>query len=450
MELHILGPAFGLPSIDAECNAAVALLRLRSETDWTLIPTHDQTRHLPYLRDGDNFVEGYRNISRHISNQAGNRARQLQPKQQADATALASFIFSHAQTLLDISLYVSADNYSTTRSAFTKILPWYSNYILPPARRNAARTRTNHLGINSIDVDDVHEDLSNRPPGLGDVGKEKSFESKTQERASLLLPSRNTVSGLLRRREHSAVFKLHALADNFFEPLQEMLGENEYFLGRGEMSEVDCLAYGYLSLMIYPDLPHSWLKTTLKTKYVKLVQFVDRMHQRLQIQTKVEDVMVLAYCTNEQEVVAKRKRNNMTLPWTTPASTTIVDAASIVSSDLSSRIPLLGSSTTITTSPPTKYSYLQQHFPTIIAATATTLGLLGYYAFATGLLEWPRGQELQIFGRKRFSDYGHLGAALAGMSMIGRQVTRSHGMVEQESGNIPIGVEVEVERDGPP
>ena len=447
MELHILGPAFGLPSIDAECNAAVALLRLRLETEWTLVPTHDQTRHLPYLRDGDNYIEGFGNISRYLSRHLSDKAPQSKPKQQADATALSSFILSHAQTLLDISLYVSADNYSTTRSAFTKILPWYSNYIRPPARRNAARARTYHLGINSIDVDDVHEDLSNKPPGFGE---EKSFEPKIHERASLLLPQRNTVSGLLRRREHSAVFKLHALADNFFEPLQEMLGGSDYFLERAEMSEVDCLAYGYLSLMFYPDMPQNWLKTTLMLKYGKLVSFVERVNGELNMKTKVEEVMALAECTSEQEIVAMRKENGMTLPWTSPATSSIVDVVSTISSDLFSRIPSLGSSTAIITSPPTKHSFLQQHFPAIFAATATTLGLLGYYAFATGLLEWPHGQELHIFGRKRLSDYGHLGAALAGMSLVGRQATRSDGMFEQDSANVPIGVEVEVERDGPP
>ena len=450
MELHILGPAFGLPSIDAECNAAVALLRLRIETEWTIVPTHDQTRRLPYLRDGDECIEGFRNISRHVSNGFGEKRPQLEPKQQADVTALSSFILSHAQTLLDISLYVSADNYSTTRSAFTKILPWYANYMIPPARRNAARTRTDHLGINSIDVDDVHEDLSNKPPGFGDAGKEKSFEPETQKRASLLLPQRSTVSGLLRRREHSAVFKLHALADNFFEPLQDTLGDSEYFLGRGEMSEVDCLAYGYLSLMFYPDLPQSWLKSTLKKKYGKLVRFLERMHRGLQMPMKVEHVMALAECTNEQQVIAKRKDSGMTLPLTPPATTSIVDIASTVLSDLLSRIPLLGSSTTIITSQPTKHSFLQQHSPAIFAATATTLGLVGYYAFTTGLLAWPHGQELHIFGRKRLADYGHLGAVLAGMSLVGRQATRGDGMVVQESANVPIGVEVEVEKDGPP
>ena len=97
-------------------------------------------------------------------------------------------------------------------------------------RRAAARTRTQHLGISSIDVEEVHEDLSNRPASFDNV-KEPQFEAETQKRASLILPRRDTVLSLLRRPEHSAVFKLHTLADNFFGALQDVLDNNEHFLG---------------------------------------------------------------------------------------------------------------------------------------------------------------------------------------------------------------------------
>lgn len=450
MELYILGPAFRLPSIDAECIAAVALLQTRRATTWAIIPTHDQTRRLPYLKDGDEYTYGLRNISRHISHLPKAQASTLDAKRQADATALSSFITSNAQVLLDISLYVSYENYCATRSEFTKILPWYANYIIPPARRNAARIRTDHLGISSIDVDDVHEDLSDKPPGMGDAGKEKSFEPETQKRASLLLPQRKTVSGLLRKPEHSAVFKLHALADNFFEPLQAMLGDSDYFLGRSEMSDVDCLAYGYLSLMLYPALPQSWLRSTLKKRHAKLVAFVARMHRKLHMETRVEDVMALPDFSNERETVANRNEMDMALPWSWPATSSVVDAASTISMDLFSRVPFLGSPTKIFTSPPTKRSFFQQYFPALLTATATTLGLFGYYAFSAGLIVWPHGEELHIIGRKRLSDYGHLGAALAGMSLMSRQASQNDGMFQQDNDSVPMGVAVEVENDGVP
>lgn len=42
LQLHVWGPAFGLPSIDAECIAAIAYLnRIVPHSEWKLIANHD-------------------------------------------------------------------------------------------------------------------------------------------------------------------------------------------------------------------------------------------------------------------------------------------------------------------------------------------------------------------------------------------------------------------------
>ena len=42
LELHVWGPAFGLPSIDPQCLAAIALLKLSLREDaWVLVADHD-------------------------------------------------------------------------------------------------------------------------------------------------------------------------------------------------------------------------------------------------------------------------------------------------------------------------------------------------------------------------------------------------------------------------
>ena len=442
----MLGPAFGLPSIDAECIAVVALLQLRRSGEWQVIPSCDQTRRLPFILDGEECIGGFNNIASYIERLQPDQTTALDEKQRADAVAISSFVQSQAQTLLDISLYVSFENYSATRTAFTKILPWHANYTIPPKRRQAARARTEHLGISSIDMDDVHEDLSNRPSGF-DVGREKTFEPETQKRASLLLPQRNTVRSLLQRPEHSAVFKLHAVADNFFAPLQDMLGESEYLLGASEPHAVDCLAYGYLSLMLYPRLPQDWLAKTMRKKYPKLVRYSERMHERLGVQTNAEEVMELAKCKTDGEIADMRKEYKMALPWNAPATASLVDVASSVTRDLVYRIPLIGPSTELIPTTGAKQTVLQRYFPAMLTAAATTLGLCGYYALATGLLVWPHGEELHVFGRKRLADYGHLGAALAGIGLLGQQATQDATSVEVQQRGHPLRAEVEVQND---
>lgn len=87
MQLHILGPAFGLPSIDAECIAAVALVKTYCESEgrsWELVPAYHGPAGstLPTLHDGESLHRGYRNIARHLGDKSG-----LDEKQKADYTA---------------------------------------------------------------------------------------------------------------------------------------------------------------------------------------------------------------------------------------------------------------------------------------------------------------------------------------------------------------------------
>ncbi|KAF7189698.1 Metaxin-like protein [Pseudocercospora fuligena] len=422
MQLYILGPAFGLPSIDAECSAAVAVLQLHARDKYEIIPTHDTQTPLPRLVDGTARIFGFNNIVRHlVDKRVAVSEIDLNSDQRALRTAVASLVESQAQTLLDISLYVGFENYRlATRPAFSKILPWHANYILPPARRSAARNRTDHLGISSIDVDNVHEDMSNRPEGFDGVGKQPQFEAETQKRASLLLPRKETVRTLLQRPEHAAIFKLNALADNFFEPLQDMLGDNTYFVGK-ELSAVDCLLYGYLSLMLYPELPQDWLSATMKRKYKKLVAYVERVHQNLSLKTDVEAVLELSKCDSHAAVLTKREASKVELPWSTLHRSNASETLQSLCKGICNQVPLLGDSNKLQLWHAKKHPFLQSNLRSILLSTTTFLALAGYLSVYTGLLLWPRGEEVHIFGRRRISDFGHLGAALAGINFIGRQ-----------------------------
>ncbi|EME89735.1 uncharacterized protein MYCFIDRAFT_213777 [Pseudocercospora fijiensis CIRAD86] len=421
MQLYTLGPAFGLPSIDAECSAAVALLQLYARGKYEIIPTHDTRTPLPRLIDGTARIFGFNNIVRHlVDKRIAISETSLDKGQRALCTAIASLVESQAQTLLDISLYVGFENYRlATRPAFSKILPWHANYILPPTRRSAARSRTEHLGISSIDVDDVHEDMSNRPEGFDGVGKQPQFEAETQKRASLLLPRKETVRSLLQRPEHAAIFKLNALADNFFEPLQEILGDNVYAVG-GELAAVDCLVYGYLSLMLYPELPQDWLSATMKRKYKSLVAYVERIHAKFSLNTNVEAVMDLSKCESHAAVLAKREASKTVLPWSSPHTSNASEALQTLCTGIWDQIPLLGDPNKLQLWHAKKLPFLQSNLTFLLLSTTTLLALAGYLSVSTGLLLWPRGEEVHIFGRRRMSDLGHLGAALAGVNFISR------------------------------
>lgn len=96
MRLHILGPAFGLPSLDAECIAAVALLKRYSTGSgqhWELVASHEAPTgaQLPFLEvDGERY-SGFDRIAHHLIEASGSSVpgltTNLTPQQRADATA---------------------------------------------------------------------------------------------------------------------------------------------------------------------------------------------------------------------------------------------------------------------------------------------------------------------------------------------------------------------------
>ena len=98
MKLYILGPAFGLPSIDAECIAAVALVKSHCESisePWSLVASHDPPpgSRLPLLENRGRSSSGFNSIAKHLADDSGNipgLAGHLSPEQGADATALVS------------------------------------------------------------------------------------------------------------------------------------------------------------------------------------------------------------------------------------------------------------------------------------------------------------------------------------------------------------------------
>lgn len=97
LRLHVFGPAWGLPSIDADCIAAIALAKLYCRdrhVPLTIVTSHHHEKGLPALQDGTTWVaHGINAISRHILRACQDDPTHnptfptLTPDQQARATA---------------------------------------------------------------------------------------------------------------------------------------------------------------------------------------------------------------------------------------------------------------------------------------------------------------------------------------------------------------------------
>lgn len=178
-------------------------------------------------------------------------------------------IESHGQMLLDLSLYVSSENYrSTTLPAYSSLLPWPEKWFVPSRLRAIAKSRTAHLNLSSLDGDETER-------------TETSHKSVFEFVPDIFRRSPQSVSKLVSMPQHASRFRLEALAAAWLEPLQDLLADKPYLLWGQEPSSLDCLAFAYFALAIVPVVPQPWLKELVTARYSKLGAYVDNFAQLL-------------------------------------------------------------------------------------------------------------------------------------------------------------------------
>ncbi|KXX83120.1 Metaxin-1 [Madurella mycetomatis] len=281
LQLYVWGPAFGLPSIDAECLAAIAYLaQTTSPAEYRLIqssPSAVPTQHLPalYNPSTDTWTSGYSPITRHLSSHpprtfhdpapATSPGRKLEIRAQADSTAYTAFLTSHAAPLLALSLYVSSANYrAATRPAYSHVLPLPLPWTEPPAVRAAHARRAAHLGMSRLDTDAaaaLAEREEARAAQEGWVTVPASLRSGGKKKGAG--PGSLGLGSDLKTR-----IQLEALVTEVFDVLVEVDWE-------AQMASLRCLGFAYLALMAVPEVPRPWLREIMERRYAGLREFVE-------------------------------------------------------------------------------------------------------------------------------------------------------------------------------
>ncbi|OJD14367.1 hypothetical protein AJ78_05272 [Emergomyces pasteurianus Ep9510] len=290
-ELHIWGPAFGLPSIDPQCIAMVAYFALAvpakkrcssggEREQWVLVADSDPgrvpTNELPALWTGTRWISRFRNIVAYLSQYSDGEwdlDRWMGHKEKADCIAFSSFFESQGQPLIDLSLYVSSENYNNVTSlAYASLLQWPNQWIIPPRIRKIAKKRTEHLGLTSLDLDEMVEGERQQARDPSNLSSKipKSLARKPQA----------TVSDLLSKSSQRNRIRLDAMTGAFVLPLEELLGRKGYLLSSEIPSSLDCLALGYLSLALVPQLPYPWLRDAAVEQTPRLATYADRLRSR--------------------------------------------------------------------------------------------------------------------------------------------------------------------------
>ena len=209
------------------------------------------------------------------------------------------------------------------------------------------------MGLTGLDVDAAAEDDT----GIGGASLSRDYEA-AKKAAGLPSDSRASqpkylqvgrgkgLSGLLGSSIYAARFKLDALTNELLEPLSDLLGKKDYLFEGDKPSSLDCLAFGYLSLMFYPGVPQAWLKEAIQTRFPRLMSYIWRMREELfgGEDVKAADVWSISGSEeSEDRIESALHRLGLRLPWRPAPRRTIARVAMKVTREVTSSISFVSS-----------------------------------------------------------------------------------------------------------
>ena len=309
-----------------------------------------------------------------------------------------------------------------------------------------------HLNLSSLDLDNASNEERN-----GIAAKPGSDLIPTSLRST-----RQTMTSLLRQPQHASRFRLDALSEASFEPLQQLLGQKRFLLSDKKSSSLDCLALAYLSLALLPEVPQPWLADCMKSRYPRLCDYVRVLvHEFFGGPVNVEDA-VPSVETADAEAAAEspgrgREKKENYLSWRKPETKRIASKGFALVETVFEALPFVGQlhkstmlpesrkprpvigddAETVAASPPNPV------LPAIFAVGTVVTGIAGYLVYS-GLWNLP-GSNSESSENKRLSDMGEAGAMLAMADFSGH---RSRLVPEgTRAGRVPVGLEVDVALD---
>jgi len=252
---------------------------------------------------------------------------------------------------------------------------------------------------------------------------------------------------LAKQPQHAARFRLDALADAFYEPLQELLGKKRYMLSEDKPSSLDCIAVAYLALALAPQLPQKWLADTMTSRYPDLCSYVRRLTKEsfggpIEIEAALIGSRGDKYSVRDSHI--EGWENHRKLPWVMPAQKGLLDAGSALLSGTLSSLPLAGhfrSDRILLANG--RSGQCKDGTHSLILPTLLALG--SFFAAGCGFLLYSDNFKQPAPSNNKLSEMGDAGAVL-GMGLFGGY-DASRGDVRQREGRVPVGLEVDVDVD---
>lgn len=288
-------------------------------------------------------------------------------------------------------------------------LPPSVRYTLPSTLHSTALSRAAAAGLSSTD-DDEEATQQTREPQV-QAGNADHADAKLAggiSSPSLLFKRKHTLQAALRDEQSKMRFRVQAAVETLLEPVAEKLKavatqrgkrrKDIYLLGggkRGGPTSLDCLAFGYLSLLLNPSMQNSFLTGVIRKRYGIVVDYIDALRIELLGGTAPIDANVIMSSQLDHTTFFSLpwRRLSPPPPSSTTTTTTVLKNLTTPLSHL--LLPSLSSRSLL---PPFIHLYnnpfdTRTHTPLwLLTVTLTTipsiLAALGYFLFRHVQNEW--------------------------------------------------------------
>lgn len=158
---------------------------------------------------------------------------------------------------------------------------------MPLGLRQRAHLAAEHLGLSSLDTDTLATEKKSRSQTeIKELQKSGTFRAL---QSRLHAVTRGGISPEVR-----SGIKLDSLASQFFTPLEALLKSTNmgktFMLSGAQPTALDCLAFGYLALMLFPELPSRFLADTMTYRHKELVRFTQLMRNIFRKRSEIQAI----------------------------------------------------------------------------------------------------------------------------------------------------------------
>ncbi|KAJ2746931.1 hypothetical protein GGI20_000918 [Coemansia sp. BCRC 34301] len=258
----------GLYSFDPSCVSIQAYLQL-CKAKWQLHSVSSTSvspnNCLPALTCGQAVVEsGFWRIVEFLKREGYDLNAELDEEQLSQSTAYASMVQDGLVDALLFSWYLVSENFAEAiRPCLAKLFGFPLSLAIPTQLRDHAEHRLESRGI------------------LTKVAATPDSEAEPAALKSKIPRIYLLAKEGFRQHEDKSSHPVYAQAKRCLGALSKKLDGKLYFFG-SKPTTLDAVVYGYLSLILYPDLPQSTLKTMLVQGFPNLSNFCQRIHAQME------------------------------------------------------------------------------------------------------------------------------------------------------------------------